>query len=299
MLLRAIGEGKPDAPEQILARWTWRLARGDPQGAGPQGRPPSTRRRSACSARSPTPAATATRRTRPKLVRAALRAAAAVGAALLASAEGYTPRATKLIDEARERLGAIDEVALALAENLPAPKQQASRNRRRRRRKKKTGATDQRRTRREEPPTAEGARLERRERDRDAAGRGGRRQRRRCTADADGAAKPKRPRRRRRKPAGENGAAPAGEAETAAGQPQTTRARPRVWTRPSGPLGRGPVGPGVVALVLLVALAQEAGQLRGERVAGRQVVGRLDQVDARARAPRRTPPSPRRRRPPR
>ena len=27
ILLRAIGEGKADAPEQILARWTWRLAR--------------------------------------------------------------------------------------------------------------------------------------------------------------------------------------------------------------------------------------------------------------------------------
>ena len=27
VLLRAIGEGKPDAPDQILARWTWRLAR--------------------------------------------------------------------------------------------------------------------------------------------------------------------------------------------------------------------------------------------------------------------------------
>jgi hypothetical protein len=27
ILLRAIGEGKPVAPEQILARWTWRLAR--------------------------------------------------------------------------------------------------------------------------------------------------------------------------------------------------------------------------------------------------------------------------------
>ena len=27
ILLRAIGEGKVDAPEQILARWTWRLAR--------------------------------------------------------------------------------------------------------------------------------------------------------------------------------------------------------------------------------------------------------------------------------
>ena len=63
-----------------------------------------------------------------------------VGAALLASAEGYTPRATKLIDEAREQLGAVQEVALALAENLPAPKQQPSKRRRRRRKKKLPGA---------------------------------------------------------------------------------------------------------------------------------------------------------------
>ena len=27
VLLRAIAEGKADAPDQILARWTWRLAR--------------------------------------------------------------------------------------------------------------------------------------------------------------------------------------------------------------------------------------------------------------------------------
>ena len=60
-----------------------------------------------------------------------------VGAALLASAEGYTPRATKLIDEARERLGTIQEVAVALAENLPAPKQGSGRSRRRRRRRRK------------------------------------------------------------------------------------------------------------------------------------------------------------------
>src|SRR5262249_61246756 len=26
-LLQAIGQGKPDAPDQILARWTWRMAR--------------------------------------------------------------------------------------------------------------------------------------------------------------------------------------------------------------------------------------------------------------------------------
>ena len=75
-----------------------------------------------------------------KLVKAALELPLPVGAALLASAEGYTPRATKLIDEARERLGTIQEVALALSENLPAPKQGSGRNRRRRRRKRKGGA---------------------------------------------------------------------------------------------------------------------------------------------------------------
>ena len=53
---------------------------------------------------------------------AALELPLAVGAALLASAEGYTPRANQLIEAARERLGTIQEVANALAENLPAPK---------------------------------------------------------------------------------------------------------------------------------------------------------------------------------
>src|SRR5262249_57092974 len=74
-----------------------------------------------------------------KLVQAALELPLPVGAALLASAEGYTPRATKLIDEARERLGTIQEVALALAENLPAPKQGSGRSRRRRRRRRNSG----------------------------------------------------------------------------------------------------------------------------------------------------------------
>jgi hypothetical protein len=71
-----------------------------------------------------------------KLVRVALEEPIGVGVALLASAEGYTPRATKLIEEARESLGTVQEVALALSENLPAPKAQPSRNRRRRKRKK-------------------------------------------------------------------------------------------------------------------------------------------------------------------
>ena len=35
ILLRAIGEGKANAPDQILQRWTWKLARGDAQDPGP------------------------------------------------------------------------------------------------------------------------------------------------------------------------------------------------------------------------------------------------------------------------
>ena len=60
-----------------------------------------------------------------------------VGAALLATAEGYTPRATKLLDEAREQLGSIQEIAAALADDLPAPKTGPTRTRRRRRRRRK------------------------------------------------------------------------------------------------------------------------------------------------------------------
>ena len=62
-----------------------------------------------------------------------------VGAALLASAEGYTPRATQLIEAARERLGTIQEIAGALADDLPAPKTGPSRTRRRRKRKQAQG----------------------------------------------------------------------------------------------------------------------------------------------------------------
>jgi hypothetical protein len=60
-----------------------------------------------------------------------------VGAALLASAEGYTPRATQLLEAARERLGGIQEVAGWIADNLPQPKTGPTRARKRRRRKKK------------------------------------------------------------------------------------------------------------------------------------------------------------------
>jgi hypothetical protein len=65
-----------------------------------------------------------------------------VGAALLASAEGYTPRANQLLDAAREKLGTIEEIAGALAENLPQPKLQPSRKRRRKRKRKTTGTQE-------------------------------------------------------------------------------------------------------------------------------------------------------------
>ena len=57
-----------------------------------------------------------------RLVAAAKEQPMRVAAALLASAEGYTPRATKLLDAAREELGTVQEAAGALAENLPEPK---------------------------------------------------------------------------------------------------------------------------------------------------------------------------------
>jgi hypothetical protein len=62
-----------------------------------------------------------------------------VGAALLASADGYTPRANAALDRAREELGTIGEIANALADNLPAPKLTARKSRRRRRKRKDQG----------------------------------------------------------------------------------------------------------------------------------------------------------------
>jgi len=172
VLLRAIAEGKPDAPEQILARWTWRLARATRkvQDRRASTEYPEAKRLLGALANS---RGHRHEENAAKLVHTALEQPLQVGAALLASAEGYTPRATKLLDEARERLGSIDEVALALSENLPAPKQPSSSRRRRRRRKKKattdesTVASDataqestepapKRRRRRRKPSAAEG-----------------------------------------------------------------------------------------------------------------------------------------------
>jgi len=137
-LLRALGEGKVDAPEQILARWTWRLARATRkvQDRRASAEFPEAKRLLGALANS---RGHRHEENAAKLVNAALDQSREVGAALLASAEGYTPRANQLIDAARERLGSIQEVANALADNLPAPKATSGRSRRRRRKRKKKG----------------------------------------------------------------------------------------------------------------------------------------------------------------
>jgi hypothetical protein len=137
-LLRALGDSKVDAPEQILARWTWRLARSTRkvQDRRASAEFPDAKRLLGALANS---RGHRHEENAAKLVNAALDQSREVGAALLASAEGYTPRANQLIDAARERLGSIQEVANALADNLPAPKAGGGRSRRRRRKRKKKG----------------------------------------------------------------------------------------------------------------------------------------------------------------
>jgi hypothetical protein len=210
ILLRAIGEGKADAPDQILDRWTWRLARATRklQDRRASAEFPEAKRLLGALANS---RGHRHEENAARLVNAALELPMDVGAALLASAEGYTPRANQLISAARDRLGPIQEVAHALAENLPAPKQQPGRSRRRRRRRKKKGQT-------------EAAAVQTPEGGGEAAGGG--------TAEASGSdapaadtngAKPKR--RRRRKPqAQQNGS---GEAK-----PETPETEPSAAAEP-------------------------------------------------------------------
>jgi superfamily II DNA or RNA helicase len=137
VLLRAIGEGKVNAPEQILARWTWKLARAT--------RKVQDRRASADfpEAKRLLGAVANSRGHRheenvARLVQVAKAMPLEVGVALLASSEGYTPRANAMLDRAREELASIQELANALADNLPAPKAPSRKSRRRR--KKKRGA---------------------------------------------------------------------------------------------------------------------------------------------------------------
>src|ERR671922_210179 len=138
VLLRAVGEGKVDAPTDIVARWTWRLAR-------------ATRKLQDRRASSELPEAkrllgalTNSRGHRheenaARLVNVALEQPLHVAVGLLASAQAHTPTAQKLIDGVRERIGSIQEVANALADNLPAPKQHSGKSRRRRRKKRRKG----------------------------------------------------------------------------------------------------------------------------------------------------------------
>ncbi len=135
ILLRAIGEAKPQAPDQILARWTWRLARATRK---VQDRRVSTE---FPEAKRLLGAAANSRGYRHeenvnRLVQVAQAMPLPVGAALLASADGYTPRANSALDHAREELGTTGEIANALADNLPAPKLTARKSRRRRRKRK-------------------------------------------------------------------------------------------------------------------------------------------------------------------
>jgi superfamily II DNA or RNA helicase len=135
-LLRAIAESKPDAPDQILARWTWRLARAVRKTLDRKASQeyPDAKRLLGALANS---RGHRHEDNAAKLVAASREMPLAVGAALLASAEGYTPRANNVLEGAREQLGTIQEIAGALADDLPAPKTGPSRSRRRRRRKKK------------------------------------------------------------------------------------------------------------------------------------------------------------------
>src|SRR5579862_3943051 len=141
ILLRAIADGKPDAPEQILARWTWRLARATRkvQDRRASGEYPDGKRLLGALANS---RGHRHEENAAKLAQTAVEQPVQVGAALLASAEGYTPRATKVLEDAREKIGTVEEVAFALSENLPAPKQPSSSRRRRRRRKKGPGQAE-------------------------------------------------------------------------------------------------------------------------------------------------------------
>jgi superfamily II DNA or RNA helicase len=200
VLLRAIADGKVDAPEQILARWTWRLARASRkvQDRRASSEFPEAKRLLGALANS---RGHRHEENAAKLVNAARELPLPVGAALLASAEGYTPRATQLIEAAREKLGSLPEMAEALAENLPAPKLTSSRSRRRKRRKRKKGGAEA------QQQPAEAAQN-------GAAPEGEAEQ-----PSPDGAEPAKKPRRRRKPKPAEDGAEPSEDTPAAAEAP--------------------------------------------------------------------------------
>ncbi len=188
ILLRAIGDGKANAPDQILERWTWKLAKATRK---VQDRRASTEFPEAKRLLGAIANSRGHRHedNAAKLGQVAKALPLAVGAALLASADGYTPRANKTIDEARESLGPIREVAAALGENLPAPKAPAHKSRRRK--KKKPGA-----------PQGGQPQAQQQQAPKVGDGNG---------TQAPSGDRPKRRRRRRPRSAAPNGAAPTGD----------------------------------------------------------------------------------------
>ena len=152
ILLRAIAEGKPDAPDQILARWTWRLSRAVRKQLDRKASQeyPDAKRLLGALANS-------------RGHRHEENAAKLVNAALemprrSAPRCSPRPRATRRARRSCSRRRAsgsatIQEVAGWIADNLPQPKTGPTRTRRRRRRKKKGG----RRRRRRRPRRADGA----------------------------------------------------------------------------------------------------------------------------------------------
>ncbi len=138
ILLRAVGDGKATAPDQILGRWTWRLARSVRKTLDRKASQefPEAKRLLGAVANS---RGHRHEENVGQLVKIAAALPLPVGAALLASAEGYTPRANGTLDRGREEIGPIQEIASALAESLPAPKAPARKSRRRRRKKRPDG----------------------------------------------------------------------------------------------------------------------------------------------------------------
>ena len=138
ILLRAVGDGKASAPDQILGRWTWRLARSVRKTLDRKASQefPEAKRLLGAVANS---RGHRHEENVGQLVKIAAALPLPVGAALLASAEGYTPRANGTLDKCREEIGPIQEIATALAESLPAPKAPTRKSRRRRRKKRGQG----------------------------------------------------------------------------------------------------------------------------------------------------------------
>ena len=138
ILLRAVGEGKANAPGADPRPLDVAAGPGDAQDPGSPGQPGVSRRRSGCSAPLPTLAATGTRRTSPSSSRSAGRCRSRSAPRCSHPRRG-TRRAPTTCSTTHARSSApIDEIANALAENLPAPKAPARKSRRRR--KKRRGA---------------------------------------------------------------------------------------------------------------------------------------------------------------